>query len=289
VRALIMAGGFARRMWPLTASTPKQLLPLSDGYLILDLIVDGLLDVDLEEIMISVNARFSADFRKWAESRGLGLRIIEEGAMREEEKPGAVAALASIAESQPRDDYLVVAGDNISSIDYSDLIDHMRARGSSIVAIYDVGSPELAKRYGVVSVGPDWRILSLVEKPENPPSTLVSTAIYAMPWEALGRVREYLSYGAQRDALGHFISWLASREPVYGFRFSGYWFDVGSLDEYARVRELFERGLIRRPRHISPARRARAGQWAIPRRLTFINIGSRGVPSRWRIREGGRL
>jgi dTDP-glucose pyrophosphorylase len=176
-------------MWPLTASTPKQLLPLSDGYLILDLIVDGLLDVDLEEIMISVNARFSADFRKWAESRGLGLRIIEEGATREEEKPGAVAALASIAESQPRDDYLVVAGDNISSIDYSDLIDHMRARGSSIVAIYDVGSPELAKRYGVVSVGPDWRILSLVEKPENPPSTLVSTAIYAMPWEALGRVR----------------------------------------------------------------------------------------------------
>ena len=85
-----MAGGFARRMWPLTLNTPKQLLPLGDGYVVLDLVVDGLLGMDLEEILLSVNARFSDAFREWARSRGLDVHLVEEPSRSEEEKPGAV-------------------------------------------------------------------------------------------------------------------------------------------------------------------------------------------------------
>ncbi len=255
MRAIIMAGGFARRMWPLTQRTPKQLLPLSDGYVILDLVVDGLLELDLDEIILSVNRRFSEDFRAWASSRGLDVRMLEEESMREEEKPGAVGALNAMLGSLEEDDYLVVAGDNVSSISYRDLASLMKGKGAASVAVYDVGSRDLATRYGVVELGPDSRILSLVEKPRNPSSTLISTAIYAMPWRSLSRVREYVSGGGPRDALGHFISWLVSREDVYGFRFQGYWFDIGGIDEYNRVRDLFSRGLIARPRHVRPGSR----------------------------------
>ncbi|MGC9191223.1 MAG: nucleotidyltransferase family protein [Conexivisphaera sp.] len=252
MRAIVLAGGFARRMWPLTANTPKQLLPLADGYVILDLVVDGLLGMDLDEILLSVNARFSGDFRRWMESRGLGLRIVEEGATREEEKPGAVGALAAMLGSLARDDYLIVAGDNVTSVNYPELVGVMRSRGSPAIALYDVGSLELARRYGVVEVGPDWRVLSLVEKPPSPGSTLISTAIYALPWGSLRRVSDYVAGGRPRDAIGHFVSWLISIEPVYGFRFNGYWFDVGSIDEYERVRELFAQGVIPRPRYVGP-------------------------------------
>jgi glucose-1-phosphate thymidylyltransferase len=257
MRAVIMAGGFARRMLPLTERTPKQLLPLPGGYVVLDLVVDGLLGMDLDEIILTVNAKFSGEFREWAGSRGVDVRIVEEPARSEEEKPGAVGALASLLGSIPRDDYLIVAGDNVTSIRYPELVGAMSSRGAGspapVVALYDVGSRDLASRYGVVEVGPDWRISSLVEKPADPPSTLVSTAIYAMPWASLCRIREYISGGGPRDALGHFISWLVPREPVYGFRFNGYWFDIGGVDEYYRVRDLFSQGVIERPRHIVPA------------------------------------
>ena len=249
-----MAGGFARRMWPLTLNTPKQLLPLGDGYVVLDLVVDGLLGMDLEEILLSVNARFSDAFREWARSRGLDVHLVEEPSRSEEEKPGAVGALLMLLKRLAADDYIVVAGDNISSIKYSELVGYMKLRGAATIAVYDVGSVELARRYGVVELGPDSRITSLVEKPQNPGSTLVSTAIYAMPWRSLSRVEEYVSSGGKRDAIGHFISWLVGVEPVYGFRFNGFWFDVGSLDEYNHVRELFSQGLIERPLRVVPAR-----------------------------------
>ncbi|MGC9075784.1 MAG: nucleotidyltransferase family protein [Conexivisphaera sp.] len=251
MRAIIMAGGFARRMWPLTSTTPKQLLPLAEGYVILDLVVDGLLEIDLEEIILSVNAKFSDAFRRWLSSRGLNIQLIEEPSRSEEEKPGAVGALHMMLGSLPRDDYLIVAGDNVTSIRYSELVGTMMSHGAPTIALYDVGSIELARRYGVVELGPDSRVISLIEKPEDPPSTLISTAIYAMPWRSLSRIEEYLASGGSRDAIGHFISWLVRAEPVYGFRFNGFWFDVGSVDEYNRVRELFSQGVIERPRHVA--------------------------------------
>ncbi len=252
LRAIIMAGGFAKRMWPLTLDKPKQLLPLSDGYVVLDLVVDELLGIEPDEIVISTNRKFAGNFAGWARSRGLdNVRIEIEESTKEEEKPGAVAALAALIGKITEDEYFVVAGDNVTSLDYADMAAFYRRISSPVIAVYDVESPDLAKRYGIVDLSEDGRIRSMVEKPERPPSTLAATAIYLMPWRSLSRVREYLDSGGNRDAIGYFASWLAGHEPVYAYKFKGYWHDIGSIDEYDRVRDIFSKGSIARPRRVN--------------------------------------
>jgi glucose-1-phosphate thymidylyltransferase len=252
LRAVVLAGGFAKRMWPLTLETPKQLLPLGGGYVILDLVFDKLLSVELDEIVLSTNAKFASKFEEWAKSRGISVRVEVEPARSEEEKPGAAAALSMLLEKLVRDDYLVIAGDNVTSLDFQAFTEFFRSVASPVVAVYDVGNLDLAKRYGVVELDDSGKIVSMAEKPERPASTLVATAIYAMPWRSLSRLPEYIAGGGNRDAIGHFVSWLVKVEDVYGYRFKGYWHDIGGLDEYERVKRLFSEGAIEKPSRVNP-------------------------------------
>ncbi len=94
--------------------------------------------------------------------------------------------------------------------------------------LHDIGDFELATHYGIATTGPDHRIVRFVEKPSEPPSTLASTLIYLLPPEHVRLIRTYLEEGESPDNAGGFLGWLVRREPVYGYRFEGGWYDIGN-------------------------------------------------------------
>jgi len=220
-----MAGGYAARLWPITRNYPKALLPVGEGRII-DHILKKVLDLGFP-VYISTNRFFEGHFRPIAEE--YGVELIIEDTLHEEEKLGTIGAMRKAVEELGLDDYLVIAGDNLFSFSLNEFLGHYS--GETLIAVYDVGDLELAKRYGVVLLEGD-RVVSFQEKPAEPQSTLVSTGVYAFPERVMGLLDEYLRNG-NRDSPGYFIQWLLSRgEPIKAYRFSEYWYDIGSADSY---------------------------------------------------------
>jgi len=231
MRCVILAGGFAKRLWPLTLDRPKALLDIG-GRTILDLIVDNVECIaDVDEIVVSTNSAFEPAFRTWIAARRFAkpVRLLVEPTRSESEKFGAIRGLAWLIDTlKISDDCLVVAGDNMFDFRLSDLVAFYRKNGSTTIALYDVGSLEKARLYGTVKLEGD-RIAEFYEKSQTPMSTLASTACYVFPKTALKTFDEYLASGNPKDAPGHFLAWLCKRQPVYGWVWRGTWFDIGDF------------------------------------------------------------
>jgi glucose-1-phosphate thymidylyltransferase len=220
VKALILAAGYATRLRPLTDDFPKGLLPVG-GRPMVDWIVDNIREAGIDDIALVTNARFAAMFEDWAD----GVAIVDDGTTTNDDRLGAIGDIQFVGLD---DDALVVAGDNLFDYALSELVAFWEAKGrASAVAVHDVGDRALAKRYGIVDVDADDRIVSFVEKPDDPPSTLAATATYLYSREHLRLVDAYLDEGNNPDQPGNFVAWLHRREPVYAFRFAGGWYDVG--------------------------------------------------------------
>ncbi len=226
MKAVIMAGGYATRLWPITKTKAKPLLPLGKKKII-DLIYEKLREFDID-IIVSTNKRFEKDFKEWAKDKDVELVI--EHTTREEEKLGAVRALSEVSKNC-NEDLLVIAGDNVFSFDLKEFIDYYKKYGKPLTALYDIGDLDLAKRYGVAELDGN-RVLKFHEKPEKPPSTLIGVAIYALPREAIEILHEYVRKSDKKDNLGDFLSYLCSKMDVRGYVFDGIWYDVGNPDTY---------------------------------------------------------
>jgi glucose-1-phosphate thymidylyltransferase len=230
MKALILAAGYATRLRPLTDSVPKQLLPVG-GRPMVDWILDKLREAEIDDVHLVTNSRFAADFERWAE--GTGVVVHDDGTTTNETRRGAIGDIRFVQERADLDDDLfVIAGDNLFDYSLRDYIDFWRRRpGSSAVAVYDVGDLELAKQLGIVSLDEDDRILDFVEKPQDPPTTLCATAVYLYARSHAALVRTYLEGGNPPDQPGHFVAWLHVREPVYAYRATGGWYDIGDAGQ----------------------------------------------------------
>ena len=225
MKVLIMAGGYATRLWPITKDNPKALLPVGNKRII-DYILEKTSELDLP-VYISTNRFFESHFRGIAEE--YGIELIVEDTLHEEEKLGTIGAMKKALDELGLDDYMVIAGDNLFSFSLKDFLS--RFSDKTLIAVYDVGDLELAKRYGVVVLEGE-RVVSFEEKPSEPSSTLVSTGVYVFPKRVMALVGEYLHNG-NRDSPGYFVQWLLERgEDIAAYRFSDYWYDIGSADSY---------------------------------------------------------
>ena len=234
MKAIILAAGYATRLRPLTDSIPKQLLPVG-GRPMLDWILDKLEEVEeIDGVHLVTNSRFAHDFEDWAAGRGGGVTVHDDGTTSNEDRLGAIGDIRLAIERAglAGDDLLVIAGDNLFEFSLADYVAFWRGKGrASAVALYDCGSLELASQYGVVEVDEDDRIVGFVEKPRDPQSTLVATATYLYHREHVPLVERYLAEGNPPDQPGNLIAWLHAREPVYGYRFAGAWFDIGDHEQ----------------------------------------------------------
>jgi glucose-1-phosphate thymidylyltransferase len=232
MNAIVLAAGYATRLRPLTDTRAKPLLPVG-GRPMLDWIWDRLGEVPgLEGTHLVTNARYAPDFERWATGRD-GVTVHDDGTSSNDDRLGAIGDIAFVLERTGiDDDLLVVAGDNLFDFSLADYVDFWRTKGvASCIAIHDVGDPALAKQYGVVAVDGDDRVVALVEKPEEPASTLVSTATYILHRRHVPLVHAYLEEGNAPDQPGKLFVWLHRREPVYGYRFGGDWLDIGTPEQ----------------------------------------------------------
>jgi glucose-1-phosphate thymidylyltransferase len=236
--AVILCGGFAKRMWPLTRDTPKALLEVR-GRPVLEHILDRLDGTGMERVFISTNKRFEGQFRGWL--RGYKgreeIRIVVELSLSEGEKLGSIGAWGFLIRKEGLNGDLVsISGDNFFDFGLRPFLDFFREKEGVVVGVFPV-SKEDASRFGIVELDKGNRITGFEEKPERPRGALASTGIYVFPGEVLKMVLEYLNGGRSPDKAGLFLKWLYKIRPVYGFRFSGKWVDIGSLEAYNKLNQ----------------------------------------------------
>jgi glucose-1-phosphate thymidylyltransferase len=209
-----------------------MLLPLA-GRPMLDYLLDRVDEIrELDEVYLVSNARFADDFRAWADERTGRLRVdvLDDGTTSNDDRLGAIGDIRFTIEQAGLgdDDLFVVAGDNLIGYDLRDYVRFWRERGGSAIALRHEPDGELIKQFGVVELDEADRVVSFEEKPAEPRSSLAATAAYLYSADHVALVPQYLEEGNPPDAPGNLIAWLHSRAPVYGYRFTGDWLDIGN-------------------------------------------------------------
>lgn len=235
MKVIVLAGGFAKRMWPLTKDKPKHLLEIAKkpmlSYVLNKIDMIGNETVDI--VYISTNARFKENFEIFLDNyeSKVKLKLVIEDTLSEGEKLGSIGALYFLVkEENIDDDLLIIGGDNLFEFDLNDMIQFFNKKNSDVIAVYDTESKEKAKLYGVLDVDQDDKIIDFLEKPEDPPSTLCATACYLLTKDGVNNLKRYVEDNNNPDAMGFFVSWLIGKKNVYAYSFNGSWFDIGSFE-----------------------------------------------------------
>ena len=231
MKAVILAAGYATRLRPLTDRVAKELLPVG-GRPIIDWILDRVEEVDeVDAVHVVTNARKAPWFRDWAGGRDVVVH--DDGTTSNDDRLGAIGDMGYVVDHAVLDDdLLVIAGDNLFEYSLADFVAFWRGKGvASAVAVRDVGSRDLASKYGIVDLTGDDRIVGFVEKPVDPQTTLAATATYLYHHTHVPLIGEYLESGNPPDQPGRFVEWLHRREPVYAYVFDAPWFDIGDREQ----------------------------------------------------------
>ena len=230
---VVLAGGYATRLWPITRYRPKMVLPIGETTVIDRVLSDLETDDRISSVYLSTNARFKDTFEELLADRPYTKPVLSiEQTTAETEKLGVIGALAQLIERESiTDDLLVIAGDNYISFSVSAFLDQFNQTGQPTIAAYDVGSTKQAQQYGVIKTK-DGNLTNFEEKPDNPDSSLVSIACYGFPNEVVSLFDTYLTDGNNPDEPGWFIQWLYQRQQVAVFTFDEAWFDIGTPQAY---------------------------------------------------------
>ncbi|MEM3829795.1 MAG: nucleotidyltransferase family protein [Conexivisphaerales archaeon] len=240
MKAIILAGGYGRRLSPITDFISKSLLPIN-GIPLISYIIESINklpdEYKAEKIVISTNKKYSSQFEYYKAHSGFNnLELIVEPSDSEENKLGAIRGLEYVLKKVGCDEALVVAGDNYFDFDLKPLLEKYYSTKCTVVGLYKIEDKNEAARFGVVQVDEEGRIVSFVEKPSSPSSSTVSTGIYVLNKEAIDMIQEYLSdHKDRKDSTGSFISWLIGKMPVYSYTFEGRWEDIGTKENYRNL------------------------------------------------------
>ena len=245
MKAVILAAGYATRLYPLTLNKPKCLLTIGDQT-ILDLLCDKLGTVkDLDEVVVVTNAKFFDQLNGWKAKRktSLPVRVLNDGTTSNENRLGAIGDLNfALRHCGPDSDVLMMASDNLFDQDLAGFANFSNLNRSSIcVALYDIKDKNLAaKKFGVLEMNTASEITGFEEKPERPKSSLIGMGVYYFPKDSLKLVGEYLNRADAEDAPGHYVRWLMDRVKILGFLFSGLWYDIGNLEALEEANQAFK-------------------------------------------------
>ena len=241
MKLVILAAGYATRLYPLTLDRPKPLLDVA-GRPLLDHLLDRVLAIGgIDETIVVTNAKFAPAFADWARGRS-DITVVNDGTTSETDRLGAIGDIGFVIDSRGIDDDLVVvAGDNLFDSDITDFGSHARKVAAPVLAVFDVGDLAEMPKYNQVQTDVDGRITFFEEKPENASTTLAGIALYYYPRETLPLIRTYLAEGNNPDQPGRLVQWLYPRIPVYTWLVPGAWYDIGSRESLAEADAVFLR------------------------------------------------
>lgn len=245
MNALILAAGYATRLYPLTLNKAKPLLEVG-GKPIIEWLFDNLASVTgLSTTYIVTNNKFAGDFQNWAKAYedrhpGMQIKITNDGSTSDDDKLGAIGDINLVLtrENLANDDLLVIAGDNLFEQSLTDFISAAK-NSLATVAVHNVGNLEAMKKYGTVTIDKDGVITNFEEKPKAPKSTLAAVALYYYSREALPLFTTYLAAGNNPDQPGLFLQWLYTRKAVQTFEIKGRWLDIGSKETLENADKIF--------------------------------------------------
>ncbi|HZV34713.1 MAG TPA: nucleotidyltransferase family protein [Verrucomicrobiae bacterium] len=245
MKVIILAAGYATRLYPLTLTQPKPLLPVA-GKPMIDHVLDNLAGIKgIDRVYVVTNAKFAGHFLKWSEAyraskTRLDFTIVNDGSTDDKNKLGAIGDLHLVlSREKVDDDVIVVAGDNLFSERLDGFAEAAQHRNAPMEAVYDVGSLEEVKKYNSISVDVEGRITFFEEKPKNPTSTLTGIALYFYPKSSIPLIHQYIAEGNNPDQPGRLVQWLYPRVPFYTWKVPGLWYDIGSKETLEEANRIF--------------------------------------------------
>ena len=241
---IILAAGYATRMYPLTLNFPKPLLEVGGKKIIDHLLEDGERS-GIERFIVVSNHKFISLFREWAEGKE-NVMVLDDGSVDNEHRIGAVKDIEfAIEKAGIDDDTLILAGDNVLDFSLSSFIEYGKAKGTSCIMRHYESDKARLRKTGVVTIDQSDLVLSMEEKPKEPKSEWAVPPFYYYVKEDLPLIKEGIENGCGTDAPGSFVSYLAERRPVHAFLMPGKRFDVGSIEGYEKIRKEYK-GLEKR-------------------------------------------
>ena len=241
MKCLILAAGYATRLYPLTENFPKPLLEVG-GKTILDWLVD---DIDtaglVDEYVVVSNHKYAHHFEAWSKTKTMKTTVVDDGTSSNETRLGAVKDIQfAIEKLGLDDDILVIAGDNVLDFSLTQFVRYAKEKNTSCIMRYFEPEDKKLSKCGVVEIDEKDRILSMEEKPSKPRSHWCCPPFYYYTREDAKLVAKGIASGCGTDAPGSYIAWLCTQTPVHAMEMPGKRFDVGNLESYQKIKEEYK-------------------------------------------------
>lgn len=243
MKCLILAAGYATRLYPLTENFPKPLLDIN-GKSILDWILEDVeANIEIEQYIIVSNHKFVEQFQNWKDTLEVKNKtvIIDDGSTENDNRLGAVKDIAfAIEQMSIDDDLMVLAGDNLLDFSLKGFVEYFKRKNATcIMRHYE---PEVSKlqRTGVANIDTFEKVIEMQEKPKVPKSNWAVPPFYLYKKEDLKYILQGINEDCDTDAPGSFIAWLCNKCDVYAYEMPGKRFDIGNLESYRNVQAVYQ-------------------------------------------------
>ena len=238
MKCLILAAGYATRLYPLTENFPKPLLEVK-GKAILDWLVDDIDQAGLvDEFVVISNHKFAHHFDNWAKTKKQKITVVDDGTSTNDTRLGAVKDIQFAIDSLSLDDdMLVIAGDNVLDFSLTKFISYAKEKNASAIMRYYEPNEKKLLKCGVVTIDENDKITEMTEKSPNPATNWCAPPFYYYTREDAKLIEAGIEAGCGTDAPGSYIAWLCKQTYVYAMEMPGRRYDIGNLESYEQVKK----------------------------------------------------
>jgi glucose-1-phosphate thymidylyltransferase len=246
MKCIILSAGYGTRLYPLTKFIAKPLLPVC-GEPILNFILRKVSAIkEVDQIYITTNRKFNNQFEEWLSGHkylfNKKIKLFNEPLLFRNKRIGGIDAIYRIIKKYKiKDDVLVIAGDNLFNYSLKDIYYFFKNKKSSVLVLHRLESKKNASNFGVVNLNKEGKIIDFLEKPKKPKSSLISTAIYFFSRADLDFIKKYTKSEKKGNSFGYFMKFLYKIKPVYGFVPKGKFMDIGTIEDYKKANEMWNK------------------------------------------------
>lgn len=242
MKCIILAAGYATRLYPLTIDRPKPLLEVAGKTILAHILgkVEKVKSVD--EVFIITNDRFYNHFMDWVKeyTSSQKINVLNDLTDTNDNRLGAIKDIQYVLDNTVIDsDLMVLAGDNLFDFELKDFVEYFEKNAHDCITTHEINDVERIKRTGVIEIDENGKVISFEEKPIKPKSNLAVPPFYIYKQETLPLIAQYIQEGNNPDAPGNFIPWLIRHKDVHAYKFAGKRYDIGTIESYENVKEKF--------------------------------------------------
>jgi len=242
-KAILLCAGYAKRLYPLTENFPKHLLEIEPNKPVINYIIEKLEKTEIEKIYVVTNDKFYPHFQKWKDSLNtpLNIELLNNQTSSDEERLGAIGEMNFvIKEKQLQEPLLIIGADNLFDFNLKEIVNYFNKNNKDLTVLSEETDKEKLKQLCSVKIDNNNKIIFFEEKPENPSSNWFATCIYLYTKETIELIKKYLEEGNNPDQPGRFLQWLYPKKEVHGYKSSGTWFDIGTIEQLEKARKEFK-------------------------------------------------